>query len=258
MSFCEKVSLTNVAGEAQMDGRRAEMASEDHRTRVAAERRERMQARLVESALLVFGQRGMDASVIDELIRIAGVSRGTFYNYFRTNEDLLLAVSLAVSDEMMRVVDPLAQGEPDPAARIAAGLWVFIELARDYPVLSAFLSRGGLRVLTEHSLVKAYLPRDLVQARDSGRIRISDIDLAFDLVVGPTLTALHRMQSSPLPDGYSAELVSAILQGLGLPAQEAKAIAHRPLPRLELPPDSLLARAAARAPQDRPLSEAPR
>jgi AcrR family transcriptional regulator len=241
-----------------MDSERPEMTAEDHRTRVAAERRERMQARLVESALLVFGQRGMDASVIDELIRTAGVSRGTFYNYFRTNEDLLLAVSLAVSDEMMRVVDPLAQGEADPAARIAAGVRLFIELARDFPALGAFLTRGGLRVLTENSLVKEYLPRDLIQARNSGRIRVSDIDLAFDLVVGSMLAALHRMQCAPLPDGYSAHLASAILGALGVPAEEAQAIALRPLPRLRLPPDSMLARAGARAPQDGGSREAPR
>jgi AcrR family transcriptional regulator len=225
------------------------MAPEDHRTRVAAERRDRMQGRLVESALLVFGQRGMDASVIDEVIRTADVSRGTFYNYFRTNEDLLLAVSVAVSNEIMRLVDPLAHVEADPAARIAAGARLFIELARDFPPLGAFLSRGGLRVLTDNNLVKEYLPRDLIQARDSGRIRISDIDLAFDLVVGSILAALHRMQSAPLPDGYSAQLASAILGALGLSAEEAEMIVLRPLPLLQLPPESLLARACARVPQ---------
>jgi AcrR family transcriptional regulator len=217
-----------------------------------------MQARLVESALLVFGQRGMDATVIEELIRTAGVSRGTFYNYFRTNDDLLLAVSVAVSDEMMRVVDALAQDERDPAARIAAGVRLFIELATEYPVLGAFLSRGGLRVLTDNSLVKEYLPRDLIQARDSGRIHISDLDLAFDLVVGPTLTALHRMQSRPLPNGYAARLVSAILQALGLPADDADAIARRPLPPIELPPESVLARAASRIPRNLARREATR
>ena len=236
----------------EMNDGQPEMASEDHRTRVAAERRERMHARLVESALLVFGQRGMDATVIDELIRTAAVSRGTFYNYFRTNEDLLLAVSVAVSNEMLRLIDPFAHVETDPAARIAAGVRLFIELARDFPALGAFLTRGGLRVLTENSLIKEYLPRDLVQARESGRIRISDIDLAFDLVVGTTLAALHRMQSGPLPDGYSAELASAILGALGVPAEDAETIARRPLLRLQLPPDSLLARACARVPQANP------
>jgi AcrR family transcriptional regulator len=225
------------------------MTSEDHRTRVAAERRERMYARLVESALLVFGDRGMDASVIDELIRTAGVSRGTFYNYFRTNEDLLIAVSLAVSNEMLRVVDPLAQAETDPAARIAAGVGLFLELAQEFPVLGAFLSRGGLRVLTDNSLVKEYLPRDLIEGRKSGRLRIAEIDAAFDMVVGSTLAALHRMQGGSLPDGYLAQLVVAILRALGITAKEAETIALRPLPKLELPSDSLLARATGRARQ---------
>src|SRR5689334_266328 len=98
---------------------------EDHRPRVAAERRERMHNRLVESALVVFGQRGVDATIVDELIRTAGVSRGTFYNYFRTNEDVLVAVSVAVSNEMLRLVDPFAHAEADPAARIAVGMRLF-------------------------------------------------------------------------------------------------------------------------------------
>jgi AcrR family transcriptional regulator len=208
-----------------------------------------MQARLIESALLVFGERGMDASVIDEVIRRANVSRGTFYNYFRTNEELLVAVSAAVANEMMLLVDPLAHLEADPAARIAAGVRLFIELARDFPALGAFLSRGGLRVLTENTLAKEYLPRDLIQARDSARIRVSNMDLAFDLMVGSILAALHRTQSAPLPDGYSAQLAAAILRALGLPTEEAEAIALRPLLRLQLAPESLLARACARVPQ---------
>jgi len=234
-------------GQTTMDSGFTTMKPENHRTRVAAERRERMHARLVESALLVFAERGMDASVIDDLIRAAGVSRGTFYNYFRTNEDLLLAVSLAVSNEMLRAVDPLAQGETDPAARIAAGVRLFLELAREFPVLGAFLSRGGLRQLTDNSLVKAYLPRDLIQGRKTGRLRMADTDVAFDIVVGATLAALHRMQSGSLPDGYLAQLVATILRALGLTAKEAETIALRPLPKLKLPSDSLLARATDRA-----------
>ena len=63
----------------------------DHRPRVAAERRARMRRKLVESALLVFAEKGVDASVIEDVIAAAGVSRGTFYNYFCTNGELLAA-----------------------------------------------------------------------------------------------------------------------------------------------------------------------
>ncbi len=51
---------------------------EDHRPRVAAEKRARMRRKLIENALLVFAEKGVDASVIDDVIRTANVSRGTF------------------------------------------------------------------------------------------------------------------------------------------------------------------------------------
>ncbi len=41
----------------------------DHRPRVAAERRARMRRKLVESALFVFAEKGVDASVIEVVIR---------------------------------------------------------------------------------------------------------------------------------------------------------------------------------------------
>jgi AcrR family transcriptional regulator len=223
--------------------RQSDPAPEDHRTRVAAERRERMHSRLVESALLVFGERGVDTSIIDELISTAGVSRGTFYNYFRTNEDVLVAVSVAVSNEMLRMIDPFAHAEADPAARIAVGMRLFLGLAEEFPAIGAFLSRGGLRVLTGNGLINEYLPRDLIQGRDSGRFHISDVAPAFDMVVGSTLAALHRMQSGALPDGHASRLASLALLALGLPAEEADSIAQWPLLKLELSPDSLLARA---------------
>src|SRR6185437_16844374 len=114
------------------------------------------------------------ASTIDELIQTAGVSRGTFYNYFRTNEDVLVAVSVAVSNEMLRLVDPFAHAEADPAARIAVGMRLFMDLAQEFPALGAFMSRGGFRVLAGNGLINDYLPRDLKEGRDSGRFHIDD------------------------------------------------------------------------------------
>ncbi|HNN08489.1 MAG TPA: helix-turn-helix domain-containing protein, partial [Azospira sp.] len=59
----------------------------DHRTRVGQERRERTRAKLLAAALPVFAKHGADAAIIDSIIQQAGVARGTFYNYFRTNDE---------------------------------------------------------------------------------------------------------------------------------------------------------------------------
>lgn len=40
-------------------------------------------------------------SVIDDVIAEAGVSRGTFYNYFRTNTELMAAVGETLADELV-------------------------------------------------------------------------------------------------------------------------------------------------------------
>jgi AcrR family transcriptional regulator len=45
--------------------------------------------RLYREALALFGLKGFAAATVDEIAQAAGVSRGTFFNYFPTKEDLL-------------------------------------------------------------------------------------------------------------------------------------------------------------------------
>ena len=51
------------------------MQTSQHRSRVGAERRHRTRVRLIESALEVFAAKGVDATVIEDVIASAGVSR---------------------------------------------------------------------------------------------------------------------------------------------------------------------------------------
>src|SRR3546814_17148478 len=61
---------------------------EDFRIRVAADRRERMRARLLDAVLDLYQPgRGGPHLVIEDVIQTAGVFRGTFYKYFESLED---------------------------------------------------------------------------------------------------------------------------------------------------------------------------
>ena len=62
-----------------------EAGFEDHRVRVGAQRRGKTRLRLLQCALAVFTEKGPDVAFIDDFIAAAGVSRGTFYNHFKTN-----------------------------------------------------------------------------------------------------------------------------------------------------------------------------
>ncbi|WP_394154992.1 TetR/AcrR family transcriptional regulator [Loktanella salsilacus] len=206
----------------------------DHRTRTAANRREKTRARLVQSAIPVFADKGVDASVIDDVIAAAGVSRGTFYNYFQSNRDLLVAVNRQLGDELILVVKETVADLADPAERVAAGIGLLIQVARDYPLLAAFVAKCGLDSAGPNSLVHQYLAEQIQEGMDQGRFLPGPLPIALDMLAGSTLCAVLRISQGGISDQHGPEVVTMILRGLGLNAQDAGRLAHKPLPHLDV------------------------
>lgn len=211
----------------------------DHRTRVGIERRERTRAKLLAAALPVFAKHGADAAIIDSIIRQAGVSRGTFYNYFRTNEELFIAVAQEVSNELIRIVDPIVLAQKDPAARIACGVSLVIRLARRHPLLAEFVVRGGPAAIAAGSLATTVIPRDIAAGIACGRFTVTDEKLAFDLILGPVLSAFHTVLTVPVDDEYPCALAEAILKGLGVSRPLASRLAYQAFGEITVSSDSI-------------------
>jgi AcrR family transcriptional regulator len=212
-----------------------------------APRRGRTRDRLVESALLVLGRRSADASIIDELTALAGVSRGTFYNYFRTTDELLAAVAEEAGNALMRSVHPITREVADPAARVALGIRLVLTIAGEHPQYARFVARVGPGALGAGTLAAEIVPHDLAEGIAAGRFRIADPRLAFDLVTGPVLAAFGTLQHRPLGREYVDALAAAVLRALGLPAAIATRLAATRLPPVRLPESSLIARSENRA-----------
>lgn len=219
------------------------MNSPDHRTRVAAEKRQRMHRRLVESALQVFAQHGVESAVIDDVIAAAGVSRGTFYNYFRTHEDLVGALQQAVDNELLALVDAVVQASDDPALRISHGVRMTLHALCRHRLLARFYSRvSGVHALT-HSLALQYLPRDLEAGLRAGRFAVASVDASLAVALGTTYAAACTLaQREDQASDYPEAVAFHVLLALGMPADEARALTRHPLPVVDFPPDSLLAR----------------
>lgn len=212
----------------------------DHRVIVGAERREKTRARLLKGALHVFSLYGSEAKVIDLVIKNAGVSRGTFYNYFRTNEELFIEVAKEVSNEIIRAVDPIVSQQRDPAARIACGVVSVVRLARRFPVLAQFIVKGGPIAMTTGNLTTTVVPRDIQSGIAAGQFSITDEELAFDLVLGPIIMAFHRIVKGEVAEGYPNELAQSVLQSLGVQGERAKEYASIAFVDVELAEPSLL------------------
>lgn len=205
-----------------------------------------MRRRLIESAMIVFGHKGIGATVIPEVVAAAEVSQGSFYNYFRSNEELLAAVSEELNNDMVRLIETVVGDIDDPALRVATALRSYLHLARSYRVVARFLSATGLSLTDKKSAAFEYLPPDLKEGQQRGYFDTAASGVAVDVVIGATLIAVHRIAKGRTAKDYPEQITMAILRSLGTTAAAATRLTSVPLPKLTAPADSLLAQAQAR------------
>jgi AcrR family transcriptional regulator len=78
----------------------------------ATSRREIRRQELIEAAVAVFSAKGVAAASVDDMVRAAGVAKGTFYLYFATKDDAVNGVARAMVE---RVAERIQAVATDPA-----------------------------------------------------------------------------------------------------------------------------------------------
>jgi len=203
----------------------------DHRTRVGHRRRARTRSHIVGTALAVFAEKGPDAPRIDDFIRAAGVSRGTFYNYFTNTQELLDAATRTLEDSVMRSTLAAMGNVDDPVLRFALGVRLWLHWSRSDAVGCAFVVRSRFR----GRLVEQQLAADLRGGLEAGGFAFPSVEIARDLVIGTILEAMHRMMTSRVPRSFTDDVSRLILQGVGVDRRMAARLVARPLPPFERP-----------------------
>lgn len=72
-------------------------------------------AKLLDAGMQVFADRGFHAARVDDVVRAARASHGTFYLYFSSKEDLLRALAVQCSEQMEALAATLGDVTPDEA-----------------------------------------------------------------------------------------------------------------------------------------------
>lgn len=107
----------------------------------ARTRGERTRDRLLEAGARVFADRGLHAARVDDIVKVARTSHGTFYLYFPNKEALFHALAERVAAELEELAARLPALTDDDAGRRALEAWMqeFGALyARTGPVIRAW------------------------------------------------------------------------------------------------------------------------
>ena len=197
-------------------------------------RRERMRAILVEAALRLFARKGVDATTIDEIVTVAGVAKGTFYNYFTDRADIARAVGGNIRHELNMAVDALNAGIDDPAELIRRGVCLFMASVAGNPDKATMLSRLYDSGLSITGFGNAHLLGDIRDGIAKGRIDVPSEEAALHHVVGLGTAAMrHLLDAGAGPEvlrgeGYARDISLVLLRGLGVPPDEVERIVARP------------------------------
>lgn len=187
---------------------------------------------ILDAAIRVFAREGPDAARIDDIIAEAQVARGTFYNYFTTRDEILLAVAEDISDRLIHRM-AARRAHPDPAERVGAAIRSFIRLAADDPNAGWVIVRTALLAAPIGERMREGVAADALDGIASGRFKVPSAQVACDVMLGLGLMGMRSVLRQEAGSNHAEHIAEVVLRALGV--ADAADIAQRPLEDL-LPP----------------------
>lgn len=116
-------------------------------------RGQRTLTRLLDAGAAVFATRGYHAARVDDIVKHAKTSHGTFYLYFSSKEDLFRALAEDAASAMVLLARDLPELEPGPDGSAALHAWLeqFTDLYQRYGAV--------IRTWTEAEMVESEIGR---------------------------------------------------------------------------------------------------
>jgi AcrR family transcriptional regulator len=97
--------------------------------------------KLLDAAMVVFDKRGYHAARVDDIVKVARTSHGTFYLYFANKEDLFRTLTADVAEEMTELAKSLGpiDANDDGYRELREWLGRFADIYQHYgPVIRAW------------------------------------------------------------------------------------------------------------------------
>jgi len=154
------------------------------------ERRTETQAAIVRAARRLFGDRGFQATAMDDIATASRVAKGAIYHYFKTKDDLFEAVFEQVSHDLVLEIDQAVRSERDSLAAMTAGTQLYFSKCAKGSY-SRIILRDGPAVLgwerwrsVDAKHFGGKIPKALTAAMNAGLITKQPVEPLARLLLG--------------------------------------------------------------------------
>jgi len=173
--------------------------------------------RLVTAAIRVFADKPFEGARIADIVREAGMSSRSFYQFFESKEEVVVEVVHLVMGAFVRNLERVFTETDDPIQRIdrglAAGLEIFAAGNLDLSRLGAGASQRVLEARTHYvRRISAMVTRELEIAHARGQAAEAPDPGAVELII----TGIEGMGLRYMSEGRGPELgrLHPVLMGL--------------------------------------------
>lgn len=178
-------------------------------------------AQLLDASRAVFGRQGYHQSGVADIVKEAGVARGTFYNHFESKRDAFAAVIEAAMTEVVSVVQPIDVSTPIPP-QVHANLARLIKAIADEQVVRLLFSEaygidaeGDDALRTFYGEALARIETALRTGQALGVVEDGDVGLLARCLLGlmkePVVQA--TLHGEPLDADALVRAITMLLQG---------------------------------------------
>jgi AcrR family transcriptional regulator len=198
----------------------------------SSRRREKSRAALIEAAREMMSVKGVDATTIADITEAADLGFGTFYNHFKSKDEIVDAAMAAMVERLGDEIDQLIAPIEDPFfAQIVAWHQV-VQLAVSEPIWGWFVLRSTktLNMLNEGLMLR--FRRDVKKAIDSGDFTVADVIVVANLVGGGVLALVNARLSDVIDDDQVNEGLALLVTHLGITPEKARKLVQQPIPTL--------------------------
>ncbi len=201
------------------------------RAEIAEQKRADTRLNLLQAAFEVLGHENRRDMQIEDLLAHAGMSRGTFYNYFESREDLFNVLSF----EFNHGLDEALARSGDPPLWACQAIRIYLHRARQdraWGWAMVNISMNGPKILGDDTYRHGAVT--LQAGIDSGDFKIDSLQIGMDLVMGTALAAILSILGGDAGPDHPEQIARSLLMSLGVTAARAERLSRLPLPPLPM------------------------
>lgn len=185
-----------------------------------ARRQAQTRASLIKAAREIIAELGVEALRVSDVTQRADVAFGTFYNQFKTKDDIIEAV---VAETIVGLAQSVEQSPEfgDPAEALVASTRAIVRIAYDDPPLARLLVKLEQAESRFERIIRPQAGALLERGVAEGRFVIDDLETTLTMSIAAAFEVIRGILDGRLGDRADFACAEMLLRMAGVTPQRA-------------------------------------